>query len=42
MSILSTTRLALGCKNFLVKVAKGLKKALAKFSQLSELSKFDC
>ena len=38
---LSRTRLVLG-HIFLAKVAKGLTKALAKFSKLSKLSKFDC
>ena len=34
-------RLALG-RNFLANVAKGFRKALAKFSELSKLSRFDC
>ena len=35
-------RPALGLNFFLAKVAKGFTKALAKFSKLCKLSKFDC
>ena len=39
---LSLSGLVLGHNFFLAKVAKGLTKALAKFSELCKLSKFDC